>query len=121
MSNEKLQDIFSKNLTYYIGKVSEAILNTEYFSQGEMHLGLVEEALDAFKQALINRGEWNRGETARETFDEMEYPLQELRKFFQARQDAYLHEKAANIFWFFVTQRIELLRQIADEIDAEAN
>ncbi len=117
--DEKLQDVFPKALSYYFGKIFEAIHNTAYFPLGEMHVDLVTECLSSLKDCLEKRGEWGVYDSVDYEYELLEYPLAELKTFFSDGDASKLNAKDAYIFCAFVREQIKNLQQIAKEIDDE--
>ena len=77
--------------------------------------------LDTFKNGLAKRGiELETYDSIKFVYQELEYPLNELEKFFQNAKEGKtlnIDEKTAYIFVFFVEKQINELEEIAKEID----
>lgn len=119
---EKLANIFQKNIGYSIGKMYEAIhggMSGPLFVLGLGHLEYIEKALESFKQALQRRGLWEPSEGIRYTYKEMEYPISELKKYFQGKDGSESPGEKANVNLFFVEKKIEELKGAAKEIDQD--
>jgi hypothetical protein len=89
------------------------------FVLGLGHLEYIEKALQSFKQALERRGLWDPSEGIRYTCKEMEYPISELKKYFQGKDESESPGEKENFNLFFVEKKIEELEAIAKEIDQD--
>jgi hypothetical protein len=54
--DEKLEDAFPQTITYYYGKISEALQAEKSPEFGSLHVKLVSEAVERFKSMLATRG-----------------------------------------------------------------
>jgi hypothetical protein len=117
--DEKLVDAFPQTLTYYFEKISEAIHGGNFPQFGALHVDLVSEAIERFKTMLTTRGFLNAYDPISYHLELVEYPLAELKKYFDAQHDSKLNAKDAYIFLSFIRKQVDLLKQIAIEIDEE--
>lgn len=125
---DKLAAIFPPNLDYYVGKVSDGIHSFEFAphtsvgaSQASLSylLGLMENLLNALKERGI---ELDTYDSLKYLYEELEYPIVELKQFFSALSDGNepkLNPKAANIFAFFLCHKFPELKREAEKIDKE--
>lgn len=114
--DQKLVEFLSPSIAYLISKIQEGTLPGADKVIAGANLEMTKNAIDAFRQALADRG---RERAAAETIDEINYPLEELDRYFRGDAGARLNDKDAYIFGFFVADRVQLLRRIAQEIDDE--
>lgn len=120
--NEKLADLFPNILSYVISKIYEGVNSeTPHFLLAASHLETIEKTLDSFRQALGKRDLWEASEGIRYIYEELEYPLSELNKYFKKEDGSESADKKAEIFLFFVEKKIEELEEIAKEIDEDYN
>jgi hypothetical protein len=117
--DERLQDIFPSTMGYYFEKISGACYGSELVALGAGVVGLVLDCLEKFKAALQVRGTLKAYDSVTYYLDLIEYPLTELKKYFENSPDSILDGKSAYIFAFFAHKHIEMLQQIAKEIDEE--
>jgi len=117
--SKKLAACFPDTLGYYFGKIFEAIHSPEYLSLGKIHVDLVSECLSGMKSLLQERGGWGINDSIDYEYELLAYPLERLAGFFDDNRASSLNDKDAFIFCAFVQHRIETLRHIAEEIDAE--
>lgn len=104
---EKLSAAFPPTLGYYFEKIREAARDATYYPLGKMHVELVKESLERFKQALESRGEWRAHVGVSYAYEELEYPLESLLLFFTDRASSRLNEKDACIFSWFVQSELK--------------
>jgi len=120
---KKLVSAFPDTLGYYFEKIYEAIGRKQLFQLGKMHIELLKESLKDFEELLAERGiEISTYDAVRYLYEEIEYPLDELEKFFQNAQSknkSAINEKTAYIFLNFLKRKIFKLNQIVREIDDE--
>jgi hypothetical protein len=117
--DEKLADAFPQTLTYYYEKISEAIHGRNFPAFGSLHVKLVSEAVEKFKAMLQTRGLLDAHDSISYHFELVEYPLGELKRYFDAPQDSKLNDKDAYIFLSFIQEQVDFLKRIAVEIDEE--
>lgn len=120
---KKLVSAFPDALGYCFEKIYEAVRRKELIQLGRIHIELVKESLNDFKNLLTERGsELDTYAAVRDLYEEIEYPLNNLEKFFQSTQSTnklVIDEKTAYIFWNFLRNKVFELKQIAQEIDEE--
>jgi hypothetical protein len=115
--DERLTDCFPPTLGYFFSKVFEAIHSPRYFPLGKMHVDLVAECLAKMKALLEKRGEWGIYDSINYEYELLEYPLFQLRTFFEDPAASKLSAKDAFIFASFVRTQFSSLQSIAEEID----
>ncbi len=124
---EKLTAVLDSNRDYAVEKMYEGAANSEHAGFGAWGLSHVRDILRTFTEALARRGlELETYGSMKLVFSELEYPLDELEKFYQAAKQQQAPSQAlgistetARIFVFFVATRLAELRQMAAEIDAD--
>jgi len=118
---EKLVSVFPSHLHYDLSKLREGTRKNERVAQGDIAVLSIRRTLHTFKQALAKRGiELDTYDSIKYLYNELEYPLCELEKYFQClihEKEPEINEKTAHIFADFVTKKVEELEQIAKEID----
>ncbi len=116
---EKLQDIFPSTMGYYFEKISGACYGSEPIDLGAGVIGIVLDSLQRFKTSIQTRGILKAYDSVTYYLDLIEYPLTELKKYFEKSPDSNLNSKSAYIFAFFAHKHMDTLQQIAKEIDEE--
>ena len=121
--HEKLEAIFLGTLGYACEKMYEGCRSRGEpgRSFGSFGLGVVQDTLDAFREALARRGiETETYDSVKYEYDLIAYPLQQLKAYFEEGTTCDIaNERAAHIFAYFVEQRIEELKRIARELDKD--
>jgi hypothetical protein len=118
-SNEKLQDVFPETLSYGFSKIFAAISGSEPMAFGAAYVERISEILGDLRKRLEKRGDWELHDGVTYHFELLEYPVAELRTFFNDREISELNEKDAHIFCSFIREELKNLEQIAREIDEE--
>jgi hypothetical protein len=116
---EKLENCFPQTLSYAFEKILTTILGHERPQFGLAHLDYVIRAVGDFKAGLKRRDALSSWTHAEETFDEVEYPMTQLKNYLATPTSSSMNDKDAHIFWFFLKDRIERLQKIASEFDEE--
>ncbi len=120
---EKLVAVFSATLAYHLEKVFESIRSGENPAFGAINLGILTQALKDLQAVLAKRGiELDTYEVIEDLYEELAYPMSELETYLQhleKGQKPNINEKTAYIFAFFVTKKIDELKDVAKEIDEE--
>jgi hypothetical protein len=120
--DESIEGIFAKNLHYIVGKVWEAIHSEGHpASLGLMHLEIVKEALENFKQALERRDLWGAYQPIQHIYEELKYPMGEVEKYFRGEDSGGSAGKRAIVNFFFIDKHLQELEQMAKEIDEDYN
>lgn len=116
----KLADLFSKSLGYECGLIGEAI---DGDLPADFGAGLVASMLDsiwAFKEELERRGILEAyGDAVGECSRQLEYPLNELRGYFESPAESRLNSSDVAIFLSYVLKHMGEFVQMAEEIDEE--
>lgn len=116
----KLVDLFSRSLGYDCEKIGEAI---DGGLPADFGAGLVVSMLDsikAFKEELERRGVLEAyGDAVGEYSRQLEYPLNELRRYFESPAESRLNASDADIFLSYVRKHMGEFVQMAEEIDEE--
>lgn len=118
---EKLGDFFHNNLSYYFEKIYGATHSSQPPEAGLMHTNLISEVIEKFKNALKNRDLFDTYDSLKYELELLEYPLSELKGFFNEPQSSKLNEKDAYIFASFIEEYIGKIKKTAEEIDQEYN
>jgi hypothetical protein len=113
--NDLLEDIFPSTIGYYFQKLNEGIYGIKKL--GLIHAKLLQDIVDNFKMALEKRDILESH--IQQSFDQINYPLSELKLFLEVPEKSFLNDKSAYIFSFFVEEKIRLLQELAKEIDSE--
>lgn len=117
--DQKLEDSFPSTLSYYFKKIGDAIDGSAPSEFGAMHVHMVAEVIEAFKERLKERGILQAYDSVVYLTDLIEYPIQELTRYFTDATDTSLNAKSARIFVFFIDKHIEELKSMAKEIDED--
>lgn len=107
-------------MSYCFSKIWETIHSKRLpHSLATSHVEFLEKCLENFKQALKKRDLWEASESIRYLYEELDYPISELKKYFQGEDDSESANKRAVVNCFFVEKKIEELKEIAKEIDED--
>jgi hypothetical protein len=112
-----LVDSFPPSMNYLLGKIFEATNSVSTGNLGQMHVSLIVDIIDDFKSKLEDRSEWGIHDSIDFHYQQITYPLEELKGFFNG--DSKLNEKDAYIFTSFVSNQLDILKTIAKEMDEE--
>ena len=111
----KLADAFPHTTRYHISKIFESTSSPDMFPLGDANVRMIEGFLEKFKQKLTDREEWGVYDSINYHYELIEYPLARLKEYFN-RNDP-MNEKDAYIFASFVSEQVEELKDIAQELD----
>lgn len=114
---KKLIDIFPQTIGYHFGKIYEATDNKNIFSLGILSLKIIFQCIDEFKNELSRRNEWEGYEAIHYLYELIDYPLNRLEAYFNC--DDSMNEKDAYIFASFLSNQLNLLQEIARDLDEE--
>jgi len=117
---ESLAALFPKTLNYHYQSIGAAIApEREMPSYGAINLKVISDAINSFKKALVSGGTLKASPHLNYNFEEVEYPLAELKLFFTKPKESKLNEMDARIFLFFIPQKVQFLLNLAKELDEE--
>ena len=115
--DEKLENIFPQTLGYFYEKIAESIDGGMSPAFGATMLGNITDMIQEFKNALDKRGLLQAHNM--DDLDIIEYPIAELRKYFETPTESKLNDKDANIFLAFIRSQTDSLITFAREIDED--
>ncbi len=115
--DEKLENIFPQTLGYFYQKIAESIDGGMPPAFGATMLGYITDMIQEFKNALNKRGLLQAHNM--DDLDIIEYPITELRKYFETPTESKLNDKDANIFLAFIRSQTDSLITFAREIDED--
>ena len=119
--DEKLVALFPPVLSYYFEKVSAAVQGSRSCEYGAVHLELIGEVVEKVRTALERR----RIDGAypplgiEYQLERLEYPLAQLREYFEEKGEGRLNSDDAQIFTSFVHAGMSKLQEMARELDDE--
>lgn len=125
---DTLVDLFPQTMSYDFGKLNQGIYESGPEKAAHAGMGLgglknVRGVLTRLHEALAKRGhELDPHSGIGHLYEELRYPIEKLEAFLEAKHAngiTSLDEEAALIFVFFLSAKMEELREIAREIDAE--
>lgn len=118
---EKLEDLFPKDIDFFIHKIFESIPGTSA-KPWAFGGGFVQQFIDVvrkFKSALERRVGVGAYEMVEHRIKELEYPLEFLREYFETHGKGKLNDEDADIFTYFARQKLRELKDVARDIDFE--
>lgn len=115
--NQRLQDVFPPTIGYYFQKIVEATHGSKPAEFGTLHVTLISETVEAFKEQLKERGMLEAYDSVDYLLKLIEYPIRELISYFTDATRSSINAEGAYIFAFFIEKHIEELRTISKEID----
>lgn len=117
--SERLQNSFPSVLHYYFEKLYEAIHGNKPAEFGSIHIKLIAETLESFKNQMEKRGILKAYDSVTYLLELLEYPVRQLSLYFSETNSSILNDKSAYIFAFFIEKHMDELKKMAEEIDAE--
>lgn len=118
--NDRIQDAIPGTLGYALEKLREGFYDPERDVAGDWCVFAVQAALDAVREYL------RRQDMDVETFDflkliydELAYPLAQLQAYFGGEPTAVTDRKMGGIVAFYVTAKVDELKQFAVDFDSE--
>lgn len=117
--DEKLAALFPSVLSYYFEKVSDAVSGSRSCEYGAIHVRLIGEVVEKVRTALERRGIDGAYPGVEYQLEQLEYPLVQLREYFEENGEGRLNSDDARIFTSFVHAGMSKLREMARELDDE--
>lgn len=120
--SEKLEFIFTdNNLGHAFEKLNECFRGINYVP-GFDSAGLetINKVLNMFQEALKKRDiHLETYDVIKYTYKDLEYPLAQLKLYINRQQCDISNKKEAHIYLTFVSNKVDYLKDVAKEIDAE--
>lgn len=121
---DKLAATLPPTMNYFFHRVIESIGGGKTLGKyGLANLGQIKQTLERFYKEVVARNiPLDADSPLYNIYQEIEYPLSELIKYFQLVQSSdepNIDSKTAHIFTFFVKEKISELKKIAYEIDGD--
>jgi hypothetical protein len=118
---QSLQEILTKNnIGYIVGKIWEQINSTGYpHDLGLMHLDIIRKTLQYFKEALAKRDLWEPSDSLQHIYKDLEYPLNEVGKYFRGEDTHELAKDRVRVNFYFIAKHLDEIEKIAKEIDED--
>ena len=118
-ADKKLADAFLPNLNYHLQKILEEVGASGDAKLGGINVDRILKSIEQFKADLAERDILEAHENITYSLKLVDYPLQELKKYFCTPDETHINERDAYIFAYFVEQRTKGLFKIATELDEE--
>lgn len=115
--NKKLEKLFPQALGYYFQKILESCDGGDKFNAGLSHVKLVLKVLEELNKELEVRDILESHQGIKYHFNEVYYPLLELKKYFDSSTRSKLNSKDANIFAYFAQEQVNIIKKLSCEID----
>ena len=107
------------DLSYHLRKILEAVGPSGDARLGSINVDYILKCIEEFKIKLAERDILEAYEALTYSLELVDYPLQELKKYFRAPDKTHINERDAYIFAYFVEQQTQGLSEIAKELDEE--
>jgi hypothetical protein len=115
----KLENCFSQVL-YAFEKISEETRQHAQLAMGKWGADHLQSSLDEFESSLKERGmNVDTYDSIKYIYNQVAYPLGELRKFFNSQGSDIPRREAAVVFWDVLRGHFSELMDIAKELDIE--
>ena len=118
-ADKKLADAFHPSLNYLLRKIREAVGPSGDARLGGINVGYILKCIGEFKTKLAEREILEASEVLTYNLELVDYPLQELRKYFFNPDETHINERDASIFAYFAEKQTQKLLEMAKELDEE--
>ena len=118
-ADQKLADAFPSTLNYHLSKIHEAIGESGDARLGGINVDYILKCIEEFKTKLAEREILEAYEGLTYNLELVNYPLQELRKYFFNPDETHINERDASIFAYFAEKQTQKLLERAKELDEE--
>ena len=118
-ADKKLADAFPPTLNYHLQKIFEDAGTSGTTRLGDISVDYILECIEEFKTKLAEREILEASEDLTYTLKLIDYPLQELQKYFCAPDETHINERDASIFAYFAEKQTQKLLEMAKELDEE--
>ncbi len=118
-ADQKLADAFPSTLNYHLSKIHEAIGESGDARLGGINVDYILKCIEEFKIKLAEREILEAYEVLTYNLELVDYPLQELRKYFFNPDQTHINDRDAKIFAYFVERQTQKLLNRAKDLDEE--
>ena len=118
-ADKKLTDAFPPTLNYHLRKIGEAIGRSGDAKLGGINVDRTLKSIEQFKADLVERDILEAYENITYSLKLVDYPLQELKKYFCTPDETHINEGDAYIFAYFAEKQTQKLLERAKELDEE--
>ena len=118
-ADKKLADAFHPSSNYLLGKIREAVGPSGDARLGGINVDYILKFIGEFKTKLAEREILEASEVLTYNLELVDYPLQELRKYFFNPDETHINERDASIFAYFAEKQTQKLLEMAKELDEE--
>ncbi len=116
-ADKKLADAFPSSLSYHLRKIREAVGPSGDTKLGGINVDYILKCIGEFKTKLAEREILEAYEGLTYNLELVDYPLQELRKYFFNPDETHINAGDASIFAYFVQKQTNKLLEMAKELD----
>ena len=113
----KLQDVFPITYNYHLSKILETTHASSRREYGAVNCGTIEDVLNNFKKELEKKKLSGAYSGLDHVLNQTQYPLAELKKFFNRSDESKLNNEDAYIFATYLKSKFEEIVDMAKEID----
>ena len=115
-SDKKLTEVF-QHTSYLFQKVLEATVapDSPHVELVGVHVDQISKSVEAFKTGVKERDEPDDNFTYR--YENLDYAFRHIKAFFHAPEETHIHREDAYILADFAKRQVEILEEIAQEID----
>ena len=118
-ADQKLADAFHPSLNYLLRKMREAAGPSGDVRLGSINVDYILKFIGEFKTKLAEREIFEAYEGLTYDLELVDYPLQELRKYFSNPDETHIDQRDASIFAYFAEKQTQKLLEMAKELDEE--
>ena len=118
-ADTNLTGAFPPDLSYHLRKILEAVGQSGDARLGSINVDYILKCIEEFKTKLAERDILEAYESLTYNLKLVDYPLQELKKYFCTPDETHINERDAHIFAYFVEQQTHELLEAAQELDEE--
>ena len=115
--SRKLQDVFPGEYNHLLLKILETTLPSSRHEPGEAGCKAIEDVLNDFKKELEEKKLLEENSGLDHILKQTQYPLEELKKFFNKSDESKLNNEDAHIFATYLKLKFEEIVVMAKKID----
>lgn len=117
--DQRLADLFPKTMSYHFTKIFDAIQVAGAREMSRIHVNIIRNVTTKFRSSLEEREEIPAHDHVAVELEWAQYSMAKVEAYFSTNSEEIVSSRDAYIFTSFLMEKMNLLREMAEEFDEE--